>query len=163
MRFSFVLATVVVLTAAIFANGDDNIVGNAKRAIMRSGLTNMVDHFYKSGCDVDKLSNGCSTVSLNDSGLKEQDAFTNGRIELHTKNRISNTSYESMASAFAHTYCPRTMRSAMDEGTLHWDFKPKNTVGKTMVACDDMGVVEWCLGGEGCVDEGVHAHIAIAA
>ncbi|KAG1836196.1 hypothetical protein DFJ58DRAFT_847082 [Suillus subalutaceus] len=64
------------------------------------------------------------------------------------------------------TYCPRTTRTTIDEGTPHWEFEVKNTVGKTVIVCNNMAVIEWCLRGEGCKDENeesVAAHIAIAA
>ncbi|KAG1780904.1 hypothetical protein EV702DRAFT_963291 [Suillus placidus] len=51
-------------------------------------------------------------------------------------------------------YCPRATRNTIDGDTLHWDFKKIKTMGETAVACQNMSVVTWQLGGEDCEEDG---------
>lgn len=62
-------------------------------------------------------------------------------------------------------YCPGTTRNTIDDDTLRWQFTPRKTIGKTMIACEEMAIIVWCLGGQDC-EEGdgmCQAYIAVTA
>ncbi|KAG2084535.1 uncharacterized protein F5147DRAFT_659799 [Suillus discolor] len=63
-------------------------------------------------------------------------------------------------------YCPLTTRNTVDKGTLRWEFTPKKTVGKTNVTCDNLAIIIWRLGGQGCIeeeDQSVETYIGVVA
>ncbi|KAG2151978.1 hypothetical protein BD769DRAFT_1658425 [Suillus cothurnatus] len=47
-------------------------------------------------------------------------------------------------------YCPHALRSTIDEEVLAWDFGPMQTLGQTTIACQEMQIMAWCLGGHEC-------------
>ncbi|KAG2032553.1 hypothetical protein BDR03DRAFT_985605 [Suillus americanus] len=52
------------------------------------------------------------------------------------------------------TYCPSTTRNTLDDETLQWGFKEIETVGNTTIACGDMALIIWHLGGNDCMEDG---------
>ncbi|KAG1838187.1 hypothetical protein DFJ58DRAFT_668491 [Suillus subalutaceus] len=63
-------------------------------------------------------------------------------------------------------YCPSTTRNTLDDNTLRWEFSKVKTVGNTTVACSDMAIVIWRLGGDDCEEDGNNdsaTYIGVAA
>ncbi|KAG0701023.1 hypothetical protein DFH29DRAFT_876203 [Suillus ampliporus] len=52
-----------------------------------------------------------------------------------------NKSAHGTHDCYQSAYCPGTTRNTIDEDTLHWEFSPMNTIGKTKIACDEMAVI----------------------
>jgi hypothetical protein len=112
-----------------------------------------------------------SVVSLYPNWTKENKGLVNPRMYLENTTNLrtvialmkyANRGYNLSAEPFdlgihncdMNGYCPRSFRNTIDEDTLHWDFKKIKTMGETVVACQDMAVVTWQLGGEDCEEEG---------